>query len=261
MAGKAKADKHSASRGLAGSEAPVVSMDYAVMGDKNASGNEEVEEEGRSSDEKYENENKDETKAKILVTKFVITLSRPVRFQKRSSPKPLTANMVAEGNVSDDEPATDTKFTVEEWIAWIQDEEGQAFVASGNALPTEGQDAIDSVISGKGKGKSGWHKGKGKGKDSKGDGKGAGTKGKGKGKNGAKGQGKGRNGACNTCGEMSHRLRVPPEASELCWQGRLEHSPQQWQSQSCTHGEQQPISRISEIILSHPIEHEMSHIS
>ena len=55
VAGKAKADKHSASGGLAGSETPVVSMDYAFMGDKNASGNEEVEEEGRSSDKNYEN--------------------------------------------------------------------------------------------------------------------------------------------------------------------------------------------------------------
>ena len=31
VAGKAKADKHSASGGLAGSEAPVVRMDYAFM--------------------------------------------------------------------------------------------------------------------------------------------------------------------------------------------------------------------------------------
>ena len=46
---------------------PVVSMDYAFMGDKNASGNEEAEEEGQSTDEKYENESKDKTKAKILV--------------------------------------------------------------------------------------------------------------------------------------------------------------------------------------------------
>ena len=49
--------------------------------------------------------------------KFVVNLSRSARFQKRSSAKPLTANMVAEGNVPDDETATDTKFTVEEWIA------------------------------------------------------------------------------------------------------------------------------------------------
>ena len=42
VAGKAKADKHIASGGLAGSEIPVVSMDYAFMGDKKAGGNKEV---------------------------------------------------------------------------------------------------------------------------------------------------------------------------------------------------------------------------
>ena len=67
VAGRANTDKHSAGGGLAGSETPVASMGYTFMGDKNANGNETVEEEGRSSDEKYKNENKDETKAKILV--------------------------------------------------------------------------------------------------------------------------------------------------------------------------------------------------
>ena len=40
VAGKAKADKHSASGGVASSETPVVSMDDTFTGDKKASGNE-----------------------------------------------------------------------------------------------------------------------------------------------------------------------------------------------------------------------------
>ena len=78
-------------------------------------------------------------------------------------------------------------------------------MTSGNALPTDGQEYLDSVNSGKGKGTSGWPKGKGK--DSKGGGKG--TKGKGKGKNGAKGKVK--HGGCNRCSDMSNWARDCPQ--------------------------------------------------
>ena len=66
VAGKAKASQHRHSGATAASEVPVVSMDYAFMGDKSI---EESEEEHVVGDDDYEANNADETKAKILVAR------------------------------------------------------------------------------------------------------------------------------------------------------------------------------------------------
>ena len=68
VAGKAKANKHVHSGGLEGSETPVVSMDYMFMGDKNV---ESVADDKEDHGESYDVDDKDETKAKILVIKDV----------------------------------------------------------------------------------------------------------------------------------------------------------------------------------------------
>ena len=69
VAGKAKANRHVHSGGLEASETPVVSMDYMFMGDKSDVREDDKLEE--STDEEYDVSDKDETKAKILVTKDV----------------------------------------------------------------------------------------------------------------------------------------------------------------------------------------------
>ena len=68
LAGKAKSMKHMQGAGLGVSETPVVSMDYMFMGDRGReSTGEGEEEEIIINDEKYEVENGDDQKAKILV--------------------------------------------------------------------------------------------------------------------------------------------------------------------------------------------------
>ena len=66
VAGKAKANRHSPSGGLAESEVPVVSFDYMFMGDKS---NESEEDDHANSDEVYDRDNLDEDKANILVAR------------------------------------------------------------------------------------------------------------------------------------------------------------------------------------------------
>ena len=68
LAGKAKSTKHMQGAGLGVSETPIISMDYMFMGDKNTDVNEEdAEEDARISEDKFEEEDKDDQKAKILV--------------------------------------------------------------------------------------------------------------------------------------------------------------------------------------------------
>ena len=69
VAGKAKANKHIHSGGLEASETPVVSMDYMFMGDRSPSGDEDKLEDEAS--EEFETNDKEETKANILVVKDV----------------------------------------------------------------------------------------------------------------------------------------------------------------------------------------------
>ena len=67
LAGKAKSMKHMQGAGLGVSETPVVSMDYMFMGDRSKEADVEGEDEEVISDEKYEIEDSDDQKSKILV--------------------------------------------------------------------------------------------------------------------------------------------------------------------------------------------------
>ena len=64
VAGKAKASKHSPSGATAASEVPVISLDYAFMGDKD---NEDTEAEDNIIDANYDLNDADDSKLKMLV--------------------------------------------------------------------------------------------------------------------------------------------------------------------------------------------------
>ena len=63
---KGQSNQHRHTGATEASEVPVVSMDYAFMGDKNMEGDEEEHVVG---DDDYEANNADKTKAKILVAR------------------------------------------------------------------------------------------------------------------------------------------------------------------------------------------------
>ena len=156
------------------------------------------------------------------MVKYLTSLSRTQRFQKTSAPKPFSANLVDDveppsvespGNSSLTNSDGET-YPLQEWVLDLNSDEGRTFIAQGNPLPQEAQEALYSVMKGKGKG---WNsdKGKGKGKGwngDKGKGKGKGwipDKGKGKGKgNAPKG---GYKGPCHICGEFGHYARECPQ--------------------------------------------------
>ena len=95
---------------------------------------------------------------------FVKSWSRSFQFQKSFKPTPLTANLIDDNapRPVEVEPQEEQKFSTDQWIAWLQDEEGKQHIASGLPLPAEGMDALYAVVQ-KGKGKGGSPKGKGKG--------------------------------------------------------------------------------------------------
>ena len=57
-------------------------------------------------------------------------------------------------------------YTADQWIAWLQEDNGRGHVAQGLPLPTEGMEALYAVMQ-EGKGKGNWQSGgwqiKGKG--------------------------------------------------------------------------------------------------
>ena len=158
------------------------------------------------------------------LVKFVINLSRSAKYQKTSPPRPLTTNLVDE-KVEGAQPETsapkdDTQgaaFSVEEWIMFLRQDEGQRCIADGNALPQEGVQALNAVVKGgwnNGKGKGGWNDGKGYGKEPRSHDKGKG-KGKEGGKDGGKGKGMGKaHIQCHGCGECGHYVRDCPDKSD-----------------------------------------------
>ena len=154
---------------------------------------------------------------------FIKDWSRSYQFQHGYKPTPLTANLV--DNVEPVYPtqnAEQLQYTTDQWIAWLQEDEGKVHVAQGLPLPAEGTEALYAVMQ-KGKGKGNWQsggwqiKGKGKGNWQTADGK-SGSKGFGK---TAKGKGKGKNwdekgnfiGKCNRCGKGGHMARDCPDAA------------------------------------------------
>ena len=146
------------------------------------------------------------------LVEFIINLSRSHKYQKTSIPKPLTTNLVDENK--DDAAASEgsgpkkdeTTYSVDEWIFFLKQDEGQQYLATGNALPQEGLLALNSIV------KGGWNspKGKGKGKDPRNSPKGKGKFG-GKGKEGGKGKGGKAHIQCHGCGEYGHYVRDCPE--------------------------------------------------
>ena len=138
------------------------------------------------------------------MVKFLTNLSRTQRFQKTSTPKPFSANLVddvepskfvsqAEATPSNKASGEGEIYAVQDWAIFLNSDEGRHFISQGNQLPSEAQEALYSLMKGKGKG----DKGKGKGKGYGGYGKGYGWnpdkgKGKGKGWESDKGKGKGK---------------------------------------------------------------------
>ena len=129
---------------------------------------------------------------------FVKSWSRSYQFQKGFKPTPLTANLVAETppTEAESEAQESMKYSTEQWIAWLQEDEGKYHVAQGFPLPPEGKNALHSVVQkGKGKGKSyqggDWQSVKG-GWQTKGKGKGYGFQPYQASKGALKGKGKGR---------------------------------------------------------------------
>ena len=142
-------------------------------------------------------------------------MSQHNRFKGMAAPKPLSANMVIE----DAEPPN---YTHEEWVAYIDSNEGWSSYENGEVVDqTALREVLSLVGGGKSKGKgAGWHdKGKGKGTwqntkgggwyDNGGKGKGKfGKNPKGGSKGAEKGKGKGKgafNGNCHNCGTWGHR--------------------------------------------------------
>ena len=147
------------------------------------------------------------------MVKWLTNLSRTQRFQKTSAPKPFPANLVDQEEPiqmpPQPEPAPATEvYAVQDWTWFLNSDEGRQFMSQGNPLPSEGQEALYSLMKGnKGKGKAS-DKGKGKGLQGKGKGWGQ-DKGKGKGK--TKGSPKGGfKGPCHKCGEWGHYARECP---------------------------------------------------
>ena len=163
--------------------------------------------------------------------KFLSNLYRTQRFQKTSTPKPLSANLVDDVEpskfVSQAEPTPSNKATgegemyaVQDWAIFLNSDEGRHFISEGNQLPSEAREALYSLM----KGKEESDKGKGKGKGYGGYGKGYGWnpdkgKGKGKGWESDKGKGKGKGfspkggykGPCHKCNEWGHYARECPQ--------------------------------------------------
>ena len=156
---------------------------------------------------------------------FIINISRSNKYQKTTLPKPLSANLVGESPSAAAPAQTEpeeanVKYTIDEWIMYMYQDEGQAYIAAGNPLPEEGILALNSVVKGKGKGKGTpqWQKGTGKGKGAAKGYQSWTPKGKGKGNKGednkGKGKGKGKDHIqCHGCLEYGHYVRDCPQRS------------------------------------------------
>ena len=87
------------------------------------------------------------------LVKFVTNLSRSAKYQKTSPPRPLTTNLVdekVEGTQPETSAARDdtqgTTFSVEEWIMFFRQDEGQRSIAEGHTLPQEGVQPLNAVV-------------------------------------------------------------------------------------------------------------------
>ena len=176
---------------------------------------------------------------------FVKDWSRSYQFQQGFKPTPLTANLVDDvAPVQQPQPPSDcSMYSTDQWIAWLQEDEGKIHVAQGLPLPAEGTEALYAVVQ-KGKGKGNWQsngwqtKGKGKGWEKGNPSKGFGksNKGKGKGKNwDEKGNFIGK---CNKCGKGGHMARDCTEVAlnplEQYWIGS------DWSPAKSSHDAQPP---------------------
>ena len=192
---------------------------------------------------------------------FIKDWSRSYQFQqhqKAFKPTPLTANLIDDVAPAPPEPES-LKYSTEQWIAWLQGDEGRYHVSRGLPLPDKGKDALYAVVTkGKGKGK-GWqsHAQGGKawqneGWQSKGKGKSKGDHYGGKSDDGNSPKGKGKSpnwdlegkfiGKCNICNKPGHMARDCQEAglhqvanywigNESDWSA---NSPEQWSPGSGT---------------------------
>ena len=139
---------------------------------------------------------------------FVKSISKSNRFRSMPTPKPLSANLVAE------EPQAQA-YSKDDWIAYLYTAEGWGAYEAGEDVPPDALREILTLVPEKGKGKNAGSKGGNKG------GKNFGSKGNSKGKGGKAGKGFGKQshgkgtgtfpGNCNNCGAYGHKAMDCPQ--------------------------------------------------
>ena len=78
---------------------------------------------------------------------FIKDWSRSHQFQHGYEPTPLMANLVdADKPIQPVQNPEQPQYFSDQWIAWLQEDEGKGYVAQRLPLPTEGMEALYAVM-------------------------------------------------------------------------------------------------------------------